>query len=154
MYFPAVFVHAVMQWCILGIGIVAVARALAGGSGRKPWTAADDRLSLAFTAFLDLQLLIGIVLFLYSPITVLGRHELDLTFRSSVLRFFTFVHPTLMIAAVAVAHVARIRIRRSADPVARHRQAALYVGLTLAIILAAIPWPFLPYGRPLLSWGR
>jgi hypothetical protein len=32
--------------------------------------------------------------------------------------------------------------------------AAAWFGVALAIMIAATPWPFLSYGRPLLSWWR
>ena len=40
-------------------------------------------------------------------------------------------------------------VRRDAG---RHQAAALYYGLALIILLASIPWPGMPAGRPLF-WG-
>jgi hypothetical protein len=106
---------------------------------------------LGFLVALDVQLLIGAVLFIKSPITILGIHELDLTLASPALRFYTFVHPLLMLAAIALVHIAWVRIRRRSESSSPHRHAAVFFGLALLLLLAAIPWPFLPYGRPLLS---
>ena len=154
MYVLTVFAHSFMRWIVVVLGFAVVYRAVAGQLGRRPWTAIDTRISLGFLLALDVQLLIGAVLFIKSPVTILGIHELDLTFRSSALRFYTLVHPLVMLTAIALAHVAWARIpSRSAASAASspQRDAAVFFGLALFLLLAGIPWPFLSYGRPLLS---
>jgi len=56
-----------------------------------------------------------------------------------------------MLVAITLAHVGRARIRK-ADIARRHRLAAIFYGLALVSILASIPWPGTPNGRPLLRW--
>jgi len=118
---------------------------------REPWTSADTAFSFGFVAALDGQLLIGVVLFAFSPITNLGIHELDLALESRVLRFFTFEHPMLMAVSIVLAHIAGVRIWRHTEPTARHRTATVFFGLALLVLLAGIPWSFGPYERALLS---
>jgi hypothetical protein len=74
-----------------------------------------------------------------------------------------------MVAAVSLVHVGVNRSSRATAGVeggvaafevpggggpawSGHRTAAAWFGLALLVILAAIPWPFLPYGRPLLPF--
>jgi hypothetical protein len=45
-----------------------------------------------------------------------------------------------------------VRIRRATDARQRHRIAAIFFGLALVIIFITIPWPGLPYARPLIRW--
>ena len=148
----AVSVHSMMRWVVLLLGVLAVMRAWMGKSGSRPWTPTDDRTGLLFSIGLDLQFLLGIILFLKSPITVMGVHELGITMTSRVLRFFTVEHPIMMIAAISLVHVGRARIRRASGERERHRRAFFFFGLGLLLILAGIPWPFLSYGRPWISW--
>ncbi len=151
MYIWTVFLHTVVRWFVIAAGVVAVYRALAGRSSRRPWGFGDGAAGLAFTAFLDAQLVVGTALFLRSPITILGTHELALGVKSSILRFYTFEHPIVMAAAILLANVACVRIWRERDSLVRHRHASIFFGLALLLVLAGTPWPFLPYGRPLLS---
>jgi hypothetical protein len=44
-----------------------------------------------------------------------------------------------------------VRTRR-ADSLRRHKVAAIFFGLALVVMLASIPWPGTPAGRPLLRW--
>jgi hypothetical protein len=58
-----------------------------------------------------------------------------------------------MLVAVALVHAGRVLGRRPAPPRVQHRRATLTFGLATLLVLAAIPWPFLAYGRALLPWG-
>jgi hypothetical protein len=67
-------------------------------------------------------------------------------------RFFLLEHPLGMVAAIALAHVGGIRIKRATNDTQRHQTAAIFFGLALVLILLSIPWPGMPAGRPL--WPR
>ena len=56
-----------------------------------------------------------------------------------------------MLIGVALAHVGRVRARRT-DSLRRHRVAAIFYGLALIAILVSIPWPGSAHARPLLRW--
>jgi hypothetical protein len=71
---------------------------------------------------------------------------------SSGLRFFAVEHVFGIIVALVLAHRGRARVKAVADPVAKHRIAAIFFVLALLAILASIPWPGMPTGRPLLRW--
>ena len=142
MYASALFAHSFIRWIALLLGVLVVVRTIRARSSSAPWTPADRWTSLGFVVALDLLLLSGLALFAAGHVTTLSFHEPDLMWRSILLRFFTLDHPILMVTATIVAHVGY------------RRQAPLWFGLALAIIVAAIPWPFLPYGRALLAWGH
>jgi hypothetical protein len=143
--------HSIVRWIVLALGMTAVYRTFKGRSDPRPWASSDIAAAIGFIGALDIQLAIGVLLYLYSPITILGVHELDLTMRSRALRFWTFEHPLLMLTAIVLAHVGGLRMRRTTQPPARRKVAAVYFGTALVLLVAGIPWPFLTYGRPLLS---
>jgi len=151
MYVAVVFGHSVLRWVALLLGAVAVWRAMTGQSRGRAWAPADSAAGLAFMIVLDLQLLVGLVLYVKSPITILGLHELDLAARSPALRFFTFIHPAIMLASVVCAHIAQRRISSATRDAERFRSATVFHGLALILAIAGTPWPFLSYGRPLLE---
>jgi len=117
---------------------------------RRAWTAGDDRAGQVFVGTLDLQLLIGLVLYFgLSPITRAAMQDFGAAMGNSMLRFWAVEHILGMVIAVALAHVGRVRVRKTTDPVRRHKLAAIFFGLALIAILATIPWPGMPAGRPL-----
>jgi hypothetical protein len=150
MYPLMLVVHSLLRWVVLAAGLVAFGRALAGMRARRPWTAGDDRAGQVFVGTLDLQLLIGLVLYFgLSPITRAAMQDFGAAMGNSMLRFWAVEHILGMVIAVALAHVGRMRVRKTTDPVRRHKLAAIFFGLALIAILATIPWPGMPAGRPL-----
>jgi len=152
MYSGTLMVHSWIRWAVVITGVIAVLRAIAGASGRRPWTPADDRAGLLFTIALDVQVLIGLLLyFVLSPFTADALKDFGAAMRSSPLRFWAVEHTFGMVVALALAHYGRVMVRR-ADVSRRHKVAAIFFTLALLIILASIPWPGTPNGRPWLRW--
>ncbi|WP_437571181.1 hypothetical protein [Sorangium sp. So ce542] len=146
-------VHSWLRWAVLLLGLLSLVRSVQGWTQRKPWTPADRKASAAFVGALDAQLLLGLLLYVVlSPLRPTSLAALKAAMPVAALRFFAVEHVFLMIVAVAVAHVASARAKRAEDPTARHRRIALGVLFSLLLVLAAIPWPFLPYGRPLFRF--
>jgi hypothetical protein len=74
--------------------------------------------------------------------------DMGAAMKSSGLRFFAVEHLVGMLIGLTLAHIGAARIRK-ASPERRHRLAAIFFVLALLAILASIPWPGLPAGRPL-----
>jgi hypothetical protein len=130
--------------------LIAVARAVSGVSTRRPWTPVDERAGLWLTAGLDLQMLLGLVLYLFlSPVTKSAFVDMAAAMREAPIRFFAVEHPVGMIVAIALAHVGRVRVRKASDSESRHKQALVFFGLSLLVMLLSIPWPIGPGARSL-----
>jgi hypothetical protein len=152
MYPITLTVHSLVRWVVLLVGFWAVARALIGASARRQWTPSDDAAGKWFTIAMDVQLLLGLLLYgVLSPMTRAALMDMGSAMRDPVTRFWAVEHITMMIVAVVLAHVGRARVRKAAAPAAAHRTAAIFYTLALVIVLAAIPWPFTSHGRP---WVR
>ena len=149
-YLTILAVHSWVRWLVLISGLLAVLRAFRAARGT--WSAADDRAGFWFVMLLDLQVLIGLLLYVWlSPITHEAFRGMGAAMKSRSLRFWAVEHVFGMVVALAFAHVGRVRIRK-ADPARRRKLAAIFFGLALLALLASIPWPGTPNGRPLLRW--
>jgi hypothetical protein len=149
MYALFLFVHSLLRWIVLILGLVAVVRAIGGVSGRRPWVPADDAGVSRFARAFDVQVLIGLIgYFFASPFTMEAWRDIGATMQNGPLRFIVVEHTFGMIVAIALTHIGRARIRKAAHPAAKHRAAAIFLGLALLVILLSIPWPFMPAGRP------
>lgn len=153
MYPLVLSLHSWLRWVVLVIGLIALVRAIAGWLGGRPWTSGDNRAGAAFVGTLDLQLLLGLLLYAWlSPITWTALSDIGAAMRTPALRFWAVEHAFGMLVAVAAAHIGRTRLRRAASDARRHRIAALSIGFALLVIAITIPWPGMPYARPLLRW--
>jgi hypothetical protein len=153
MFTAVLVVHSYLRWLVLAFAAMAVLRGVAGWHGKGLFTPADDRAGRFFTVLLDVQLLLGLMLyFVLSPVTRAAMTNFGEVMGNSVLRFWAVEHIFGMLVAVALAHIGRAKTRRLNDSTSRHKAAAIYFGLALLIILATIPWPFMPAARPLFRY--
>lgn len=149
MYTLVLAAHSWLRWVVLIAGAVAVARAIAGAVKRRAWSGSDERIGRLFTVSLDIQILLGLILyFLLSPITRAAMADFGAAMGSSGLRFWAVEHLFGVLVAAALAHAGRGRTKKIAEGVARHRVAAICYGLALLAVLISIPWPGTPNGRP------
>jgi hypothetical protein len=156
LYGLVLLIHSWLRWAVLLAGLVAAARGIAGWRGGRPWTLSDDRAGWWFLTSLDVQMLLGLLLYFgLSPITSAALGDFGAAMSNSGLRFWAVEHVFGMIVGIALAHIGRARIRRAGqqgnDP-RRHRLAAVFFTLALIAIIASIPWPGTPNGRPLGRW--
>jgi hypothetical protein len=139
-YSLTLVIHSWLRWAVLAAGLAA---ALRGGSDRA------DTGGKWFTILLDVQFLLGLLLyFALSPITGAALEDFGAAMRVPQLRFFAVEHTFGMVIAITLAHIGRARLRKAA-PAKRGRTALIFYGLALVVILASIPWPGMPAGRPL-----
>lgn len=152
MYTTTLLIHSWLRWAVILTGLFAVVRGMGGWSGVRAWSRADDRAGLWFIASLDVQILLGLALYLFlSPFTAAAFDDFGGAMRNSALRFWAVEHTLGMIIAVALAHIGRVRSRK-APAAKKHRTAAIFYGLALLAILISIPWPGMPAGRELFRW--
>ena len=150
MYSSALWLHSWLRWAVLVTGLVAWVRAIGGKTARRPWTPQDELWGLLLTISVDLQFLVGLVLYLFlSPITRLGLRNFSAAMQIPVARFFTIEHLIGMIAGIALVHIARVKIRKAGDADRKHRLAMVLYGIALVLIIISIPWPGMPVSRPL-----
>lgn len=149
-YAAVLILHSWLRWVVLAAGLIAWVRSAFGSS--KAWTRTDERAGFWFVTTLDLQLVLGLVLyFLLSPTTAAVMRNFGAAMKDPALRFWAVEHTFGMIIGVALAHIGRVRARRG-DGWRRHRTTAIFFGLALLAIAISIPWPGSLQGRPLLRW--
>jgi len=142
--------HNLLRWAVVIVGVLAFGRALSGWLGRRTFTAVDDRLGLLFTTFFDVQVLLGIILYLVRGWGSVVLSDMGAAMREAALRFFAVEHIGLMLVALVLAHVGRSLSKKAPEAMQKHRRVAIWFGAALLLTLAAIPWPFLSNGRPWL----
>ena len=149
MYEALLFAHSWFRWAVLLLGFIAFALAASGRFTRRPWTPRDEAAGRWFVIAVDVQMLIGLVLYLFfSSFTMAAWRDMAGAMADAVIRFWAVEHLVGMIAATAFAHVGRVRIRKTTDPARKHFVAAILFGLSLVLMLVSIPWPFGGVDRP------
>lgn len=148
LYEIVLIVHNLLRWVVVVLGVIAVTRAFLGWQQRWSWRDQDGRLASAYTRSLDLQVLLGLLLyFILSPITTGALRDLGAAMGNPDLRFFVVEHFAGMLLASVLAHIGVARARRVEADAGKYRTLAIFLALSILAILAAIPW-----SRPLLRF--
>jgi hypothetical protein len=143
-------VHSYWRWAVLLSAGIALARASEGTWRGRQWARADERAARLFIRAIDIQFLLGVVLYFgFSPFWTATYYSFSETMRDQGSRFFGIEHQTAMVLAITAAHVAWHRVRRASNTAASHRTLLIGLLVFFAFALWAIPWPWRPYGRPL-----
>lgn len=145
--------HNLLRWAVVILGLWTLINALTGYFGKRTYSANDNRSNLFFMISCDIQLLIGIALYInngwFNRLKDMGNNMKD-----PYLRFFTIEHLTLMLAAWVLVHIGRATVKSAATDAAKHKKMLLFFGFAIVLIIAAIPWPFRQaIGRPYFRFG-
>ena len=145
------FVHSSVRWLLLGALGWSLVRGIAAWRRPEAWTARDATAVRVTVGLADLQLVLGLVIYKwFSPWLAALRMDFAASMKNEVVRFFGAEHPGSMLVAIVGLHATSIWMRRAADDRTRGGRVALGFGLATLLIVAAIPWPFWWFGRPLL----
>ena len=118
--------HSLWRWVVLLVVTIALVRAIIGWLRGGTWTKNDRILALIAVSALDIQLLLGLAV--YGG----GNH-----WNSST--FVAYIHPVVMILAIAIAHVTNTLVRRAEPANAKFRTLAIGLFVAIFLITAAIP---------------
>ncbi len=154
MYVFVLSLHNILRWLVVLSAILVLVRAYSGWFGKKRWIPSDNRAGAIFTMLLDIQLLVGLILYFFlSPTTMGALSNFGAAMKAPLVRFFAVEHLLMMVVALVIAHLGRALAKKATSDPAKHRAAAIWFTLTVLLILASIPWPFLAAGRPWFRLG-
>lgn len=153
MYETVLTLHSWNRWLSLILGIAATINAFREvpvfTEKRK-----GSRWDTFFMASVDLQVLFGLALYFgLSPFTTEAMNNPSSALRTPAVRFWAIDHAAVMFAAVVLVRLGRIFAMTAKTPEARRTRRLACFALAVVAMLAAIPWPGLAQGRPLLrAW--
>ena len=142
MYETINIIHAWGRWLIILFMLIVLVRSIIGWKGKRAFEKTDNTMSLLLMIFCDVQLLTGLVLYIWlSPQTTAAFHNFGAAMKDSVARFWAVEHITGMIISLALVHVARSKSKRAVAATMKHKYLFIFTCLALIIMLAVIPWP-------------
>jgi len=141
MYTGLLHTHNMFRWLVLIVIVLAVVFALVGWINKRDWNKKDNITGLILTIFMDIQFLVGIILYaVVSPITKAAFSDFGAAMKNADLRFYAVEHILMMVIALVLVHIGRSKSKKTVAPWKKHRAAAIFYGIALVLILAAIPW--------------
>lgn len=133
--------HSGLRWLILLVLIIVFIKYISGWAMNSQWKKADNILGISLTAIADLQLMSGILLYIwYSPITKTAFNDFGAAMKNADLRFYFVEHLLIMILAVVFIHIGRTRSKRAETARLKFKKALFWFSLATVLILFGIPW--------------
>lgn len=124
--------HMIWRWVMLAVAFVTLVKALAGWLGKQAWTSLDDRLGMFFTISVDIQFLLGLILWFVGPWRITNAGTL---MDNALGRFMVIEHPLFLLIAAILAHVGRSRSRKAATDAGKHKNAFIFYLLSFLFIV-------------------
>lgn len=150
MYEILLFIHSWMRWFVVALMIVLLFLSLAGTLRKAPWTERDSVFHWFFDQFFGYQILFGLTLWMgASPVVKAFFTNPGLALDNGIVAFWSIWHGLTMLVAFALFQMGTAKTKK-ALPEKKHRILCVTTALSLGVLLLAIPWPWLDWGRPLV----
>lgn len=116
--------HSGWRYIVILVAVVAFVKLLIGLLSNSAWTQLDQRLGAAFPIVMDIQVLLGVVLWIARSQWLINAPAR------------TWEHPVTMLLSVAIAHITWSRVKKASSDAARFRSAT--IGYAVAGLLLAV----------------
>ena len=132
------FLHSYWAYLVLLIVVLATVNSIIGLLTKKEFGAKDFRIALFALIVTHIQLLIGIVLYVFA--NNFGDIDMGEIMKSPSLRLKNVEHPLLMVIAIALLTIGYSKHKNRRTSSAKFKTLAIPYTLALIAILAIIPW--------------
>jgi hypothetical protein len=152
MYPTVLLIHNWLRWLTLVMCIGAIVYAT-----RPPRTDSTDLPGKTWDVYLmlavDLQMLTGLIL--YFGLSDFTRAAMEIpaaAWSEPSVRYWGILHAGAMFASLFTVRAARVLALNAPTPAIAQRRRLVWFVISTIVILIAIPWPWMTYGRPLFRW--
>jgi len=130
MYFTLLIIHSWFRWIALGFLVYALSRAFDGYLKKKAFSKTDNAFRHWTATVLQVQMMIGFVLYFSSP---------DSSFKN--------IHLPMMFVAVVILSIGSALAKRKSTDAEKFKTMLTWFSIALLIVLISVPWPFSPLAQ-------
>jgi hypothetical protein len=127
--------HSWWAYLALIILFLTVINAVIGYSGKKLFQPKDLRISLFGLIFAHIQLLLGLMLYIISPLGMDSLGEM----KNAAVRLTSLEHPLINIIAIVLITIGWSKHKKVENHL-KFQKIMVFYGLGLLLILSRIPW--------------
>ena len=129
-------IHSTLAYAVLAVLVLAIINAFLGLSAKRNFTSKDRSVSLIALIFSHIQLLVGIAVWMVSP---LGKAALS-QMSNSAIRLTAMEHPLINIIAIVLITIGWSKHKKEESSNGKFKKIAIFFTLGLLLILSRIPW--------------
>lgn len=144
MYHTLIFCHSLVRWFVLSTIIYSIYRVYKGYFKNSRFTKFDNFIRHSTATIAHIQLIIGVILYIKSPIIKYFWLNFNDTIKNIDVAFFGLIHITLMLIAIVLLTIGSSLANRTSTDKEKFKTILIWFSIALFIIFIAIPWPFSP----------
>ena len=150
MYHIILFLHSWVRWLVLIILLIAIYRAYKGWLSGSKFSTFDNAVRHQTASIAHLQLILGVWIYLISPVIHYFLHNFKSAVHERQIRFFGMEHSSMMLIAIIIITIGSAKAKRKPTDIQKFKTMAIWFTIALLIILTSVPWSFSPFtARPL-----
>ncbi|PKD44886.1 hypothetical protein [Rhodohalobacter barkolensis] len=138
MYTGLKHLHSYFAYLLLAALVFSIVYTIIQFVGKKSFTEKVRKVALIGFIATHLQLLIGLILYLISPVGLSNFSGEAMS--ESLSRLYILEHPLMMLLGIVLVTVGYIKAKKPGDDARRFRTVIIYYGLGLILMLSRIPW--------------
>lgn len=139
-YYMLLCLHSWLRWAVLGSLLFAVYIGVRGAQKKMRFSDTHKNIRLAALVACFAQFFLGLWLYSGSPITEMFWANTKEAIADKVMRFWSIEHVAIIVLALAVISFGYYKSHQTKSERKKFTLMAMYYGIGLLIILAAIPW--------------
>ncbi len=149
MYQVLLPLHSLFRWLLVAGVIFSMGRSVWALYAKTGYQPIDRILRSATSGISHVQLIIGLILYVKSPLVTYLRSNPQEALAYMDVAFFGIFHLASMVLAILLITIGAAKAKRAPSDREKYLQVLRWFGLAVLLILVAIPWPFSPYAaRP------
>ncbi|MGV3508485.1 MAG: hypothetical protein ACO1N7_04285 [Sphingobacteriaceae bacterium] len=145
MYITLLAFHSLIRWLVLASLLFSIYRAYTGWLHNKPFTSIDNKIRTGTVTIAHIQLVVGLGLYIISPIVAYFFAGFPEVIHQREIRFFGMEHSTMMLSAMVLITIGSAKAKRKTTDEEKFKTLAIWFSTALFIIFTSIPWAFSPF---------
>lgn len=125
-------IHSLFRWLTILFLVLALIKSLNGWLGKKGYNKSDNLVAVLLISFTHLQFLFGLALYFMK-----GWFNQMSNMSDSTVRFWAMEHGLTMLIAVVLITLGRVKSKKAATDVLKHKKGAIFYLIAFVLILWA-----------------
>lgn len=144
MYLHLLALHSATRWLVLLFVIIMLIRSFVALRLKSRYTKADHILRTLTELVLHIQLVLGVWLYLISPVVSYFWQNFKMAIHMREIRFFGMEHIFMMILAIIIFTIGSAKAKRRVIDEQKFKTQLIWFATGFIIMLTSIPWAFSP----------
>ena len=142
MYHVLLVSHSIFRWLMLFILILSIIIGIRGWITKKKFNKIDNQFRHWTATIAHIQLLIGMGLYIISPVIRYFFENFGEAVKISEIRFFGMEHSLMMFLAIGLITFGSSSAKRKTKDKAKFKTMTIWFLIALVITIVNIPWEF------------